>query len=224
MLTQLINITSINQLPKEIPLILVRGAVLMPKAQLPLPIFDHIPLPLMNAGGKDPKFIGLIQPNAALRETPDFDDLTLFSIGTLARIIEVNEISDNKMIVTLEGICRFKLLDKQDTEDGYPVATVCYNQFSGDLIEENDFTLDRVELIKKLKHYFGRLDIKINLEEINKVSNQKLITALAMACPFRPSEKQVLLETQNMKDQSLLITRLIEMTSYTDQDDLITYH
>lgn len=224
MLTQLINITSTAQLPKEIPLILVRGAVLMPKAQLPLPIFDHLPLALISEGAKNHKLIGLIQPNASLRETADFDDLTLFSIGTLAQITEINEISDKKMIVTLDGICRFKLLDKQETEEGYPIGQVCYKQFSGDLVEENDFTLDRVGLIEKLKSYFGRLDIKINLEEINKVSNQKLITALAMACPFRPSEKQVLLETQNLKDQSLLLSRLIEMTSYADQNDPITYH
>ena len=224
-LTQSIKIPFPVTLPEEIPLILVRGAVLMPKAQLPLPLFDHIPLPLIAAGGEVQKMIGLIQPNCALKETvEDIDHLSLYSIGTRARINEINELSDNKVLVTLEGICRFRLLDKYETEEGYPMAKVSYNEFLGDLVEENDFIFDRGTLMEKLKLYFKRLDIHVNLDEINKVSNQKLITALTMACPFRPSEKQVLLETLNPKDQSGVITALMEMTPSVPQDDLITYH
>ena len=224
MLTKPTNIIPTHQLPTEIPLILVRGAVLMPKAYLPLPLFDNVPLSLVNESLKEKKLIGLIQPTASIKETADFDDLTLFSIGTLAQIVEINEISNNKMIVTLEGICRFRLLDKQETDDGYPIGKVCYDQFSGDLIEENDFMLDRDRLIGLLKPYFNRLDININFDEISKTSNQKLITALTMACPFHPSEKQILLETENLKEQSRLITTLIEMTSYSEHNETITYH
>lgn len=224
MLIKPTNIMPTHQLPTEIPLILVRGAVLMPKAYLPLPLFDNVPISLINESLKEKKLIGLIQPTASVKETADFDGLTLFSIGTLAQIVEINEISNNKMIVTLEGICRFRLLEKQETDDGYPLGTVCYDQFSGDLVEENDFMLDRDRLITLLKPYFNRLDININFDEISKTSNQKLITALTMACPFHPSEKQILLETENLKDQSQLITTLIEMTSYSEHNEFITYH
>lgn len=223
-LTQSIKIPFPAALPEEIPLVLVKGAILMPKAQLPLPLFDHIPFPLMGAGGEGQKMIGLIQPNCSLKEAIDLEHLNLYSIGTLARIQEINEFSDQRMVVTLEGICRFRLLDKYETEEGYPMAKVCYNDFTGDLVEENDFPLDREGLLEKLKLYFGRLDIQINLEEINKVSNQKLIAALTMACPFQPSEKQVLLETLNLKDQSGIITTLMDMTPSLPCEGLITYH
>lgn len=224
MLANLINLTSINQLPSEIPLILLRGAVLLPKAQLPVPIFDTTHLSLITNGLKEQKLIGLIQPNSSLKETLDFDSLHLFSIGTLARIIEVEEITNEKMIVTLEGICRFNLIEKHETEEGYPMAKVSYEQFATDLVDENDFMLDRDYLLSLLKPYFERMDINLNFDEINKASNQKLITALTMACPFLPSEKQVLLETQQLRDQSSLITTLIEMAAYSGQNDIITYH
>ncbi|WP_032113103.1 LON peptidase substrate-binding domain-containing protein [Candidatus Paracaedibacter symbiosus] len=224
MLAKLKNITSTDQLPTEIPLILLRGAVLLPKAHLPVPIFDTVHLSLADEGLKEQKLIGLIQPNASLRETPNFDDLDLFSIGTLARITEIDEITNEKMIVTLEGICRFKLVEKRETDEGYPIAKVTYEHFSADLVEENDFMLDRDRLLKLLKPYFERLEINLNWDEIKKVSNQKLVTALTMACPFRPSEKQILLETQNPKDQSSVITTLIEMAVYSSQNDIITYH
>lgn len=224
MLANSINLTSINQLPSEIPLILLRGAVLLPKAQLPVPVFDTTHFSLVTHGLREQKLVGLIQPNSSLKEISDFDNLTLFSTGTLARIIEIDEIANTKIIVTLEGICRFKLIEKQETEEGYPMAKVSYEDFAADLVEENDFMLDRDHLIKLLKPYFGRLDINLNLDEINKASNQKLITALTMACPFLPSEKQVLLETQQLKDQSSLITTLIEMAVYSGQNDIITYH
>lgn len=224
MLANSLNQPSINQLPTEIPLILLRGAVLLPKAQLPVPIFDTTYFSLITNGLKKQKLVGLIQPNSSLRETLDFDSLNLFSIGTLARIIEIDEIANAKMIVTLEGVCRFSLMEKQETEEGYPMAKVSYERFAADLVDENDFMLDRDRLLSLLKPYFERLDINLNLDEINKASNQKLITALTMACPFLPSEKQVLLETQQLKDQSSLITTLIEMATYSGQNDIITYH
>lgn len=224
MLAHSINFTSIQQLPKEIPLILLRGAVLLPKAQLPIPIFDTTHFSLITQGLKEQKLVGLIQPNASFKEAEDFDNLSLFSTGTLARIIEIDEVSSTKIIITLEGICRFNLDEKLETEEGYPMAQVSYEDFAADLVDENDFMLDRDHLIKILKPYFGRLDINLNLEEINNASNQKLITALTMACPFLPSEKQVLLETQRLKDQSSLITTLIEMAAYSGQNDVITYH
>lgn len=224
MLANSINLTSIKQLPTEIPLILLRGAVLLPKAQLPVPIFDTAHLSLITTELKEQKLVGLIQPNSSLKETSDFDSLNLFSTGTLARIIEIEEIANAKMVITLEGVCRFNLMEKQETEEGYPMAKVSYEQFAADLVDENDFMLDRNRLLSLLKPYFERLDINLNLDEINKASNQKLITALTMACPFLPSEKQVLLETQQLKDQSSLITTLIEMAAYSGQNDIITYH
>ena len=92
------------------------------------------------------------------------------------------------------------------------------------MIVEDDFVLDRDPLLNLLKTYFRRLDISLNLEEINKVSNQKLITALTMVCPFLPSEKQILLETYPLKNQSLLIKTLIEMAVYPSYGETMTYH
>lgn len=223
-MTDTYHYTAASDLPKEIPLILLRGAVLLPKAQLPIPVFDLTQFALIDEFYQKKKLIGLVQPTSSLKETHDWEDLDLFSIGTLAQIVEVEEIEAGKLIVLLEGICRFKIIEKKDTTEGYPLAIVSYDQFMDDLADENDFTMDRNHLIKLVKPYFRRLDISLNLDEIDKASNQKLITALTMACPFKPSEKQILLETRNVKDQSALIATLIEMAAYSRQNDVTTYH
>lgn len=211
-------------LPTEVPLFLIRGAILLPKAQLSLPIFNPNHLALVANAIKTGGYIGLIQPNMISDQLFDLDDLTLFETGTLAKINEISEIEEKKLIVDIEGISRFTLLDKFDGPDGYPIATISYDQFISDTAEEIDFSMDRSRLVTALKQYFDRLEITPNWEEINKTSNQKLINALTMACPFGPSEKQALLETSNVKSQSELILTLIEMAALSSQNDGITFH
>lgn len=213
-----------SHLPKDIPLFLIRGAVLLPKAQLPLPLFNSNHISMVASAMKNGGYIGLIQPNMHEDNQIDLDDISLFSTGTLGRITEISEIEEKRMVVNIEGVNRFSLIDRFDGPDGYPIARVSYDQFTTDLADELDFAIDRRRLESALKNYFTRLEIRPNWEEINKISNHKLINALAMACPFGASEKQALLETHSIKSQSDLILTLIEMASLSGQNDNGTFH
>lgn len=215
---------SIEELPEEIPLLLVRGALLLPKAETQLPIFDNNFAQLASDCLKGNGFIGLIQPNISFDQSPELEKLELFSTGCLGRIIDIVDLRNIGPGVVLEGICRFKLVDQDDDTHNYPIGKVDYTPFINDLVDEADFSLDRHKLFKVLKPYFARLNIPLDWETIGKVSNQRLITALSMACPFHPSEKQALLDTKSFKEQSEMITKLIEMTPQGSQSDDVTYH
>lgn len=216
--------TSINDLPQKIPLFMVRGAILLPKARLPLPVFDSAHLSMISDCLTEDKLLGLIQPSASMRGPTDLDRLSLFEIGCLAKVIDVVEHEEGRLVAELEGIMRFRLIEQKDGSDGYPIAKVDYSPYASDLVDEIDFSMDRPRLLRALKPYFDRLDIDPNWDEINQTSNHKLLTALSMACPLPPSEKQALLETETIQEQSQMITTLIEMATLSANTENTTYH
>ncbi len=219
--------TTSHNLPAEIPLFLVRGAVLMPKTHLPIPIFEAGQIPMIHDCLSGNKMIGLIQPSNLPIDDQDSEAITLYSTGCLGRITDVTEHDSARLVIALEGICRFKLMDHHESKSGYPMGRVDYTPFESDLVEEYDFSMDRPRLFAALRPYFNNLEITPNWEEIAKTSNQKLVSSLSMACPLHPSERQILLETENLKEQSELFTKLIEMSTparHNDSSHQYTYH
>ncbi len=201
-----------NNLPRTLLLLPLHGAVLLPKAQLPIPISDPNYLALVAESVKTDRFIGLVQPMLLLDEEDD-DCSRLFKAGSVGKITEITEMENNRLVVTLTGVCRFDIIEELPRDDNFRKALVSYDRYDTDLAEESDFSFDRTRLLKALGQYFEQLDIIPNWQEIDRTSNEKLITALAMVCPFEAREKQALLESPNLKEQSKIITTLIEMAA-----------
>lgn len=223
----------LEELPPKIPLLMIRGAVILPQAHFSLPVFDSDHGDLLLHCLKNNQLIGLIQPNIPFHKTNDLDHFDLFNIGCLVRVTEIHDHRDTKFVANLEGICRFKLIDQEkdqqamlqeDVLENFPMATVDYEPFLRDLVCESDFSMDRPRLINALKPYFNDLDIVPNWDEIHRISNHKLIIALSMACPLGAAEKQFILETESMQEQSEVMIKLIEMASLTRHNEVVTYH
>jgi Lon protease-like protein len=73
--------------------------------------------------------------------------------------------------------------------------------------------VDRSRLLNALDLYFRNLEISPNWKEIDQTPVDTLVSAVAMACPLHPSEKQSLLEAVDIKERSDMITKIIEMNS-----------
>jgi Lon protease-like protein len=215
--------TSTDQLPTEVPLLLLRGAILLPRSTFPLPITEKSNFAMIAEALRTNRFIGIVQPNSP-QDDLNLTDLNLFSTGTLGHIEDVAEFDENKLFVTISGICRFAILEKRMNPLDFPVAKVCYEGYESDLAEEIDITIDRTRLLRALGPYFNHLDIKANWDEIDRTTNEKLITALMMVCPFEPNEKQALLESRTLQEQSRMITTLIEMAALDHHPERIVYH
>ncbi len=212
----------IDTLPTLLPLLPLHGAVLLPRAQLPIPIFEVDYLSMVADSLKSHHIIGVVQP--ILKDMNVEENISLFRSGCAGKISDISEIEDERLLVTLTGLCRFDIVEELPVENGQRKATVCYDRYTQDLIEEIDFTFDRPRLLKALKPYFKSVDITPNWQEIGQTSNEKLITALAMVCPLEAREKQALLETPTLKEQSQMFITLIEMAAMGKADHSISCH
>lgn len=216
------KILEIKDLPEVISLLPVQGAILFPRGHLPLPIMTPKHFSLVAEVWNTHKYIGIVQLNAT-----DSDDPlrpTLFASGTLGKITEISEFDDGRLFANITGVCRFDVVRELAVEDDVRKASVSYHAYEGDLVSEVDFSFDRSKLLKELGTYFKRLDIDANWDEIQSVPNEKLITALAMACPFTHGERQAILQCTSVREQSQLITALIEMANREPNITNITCH
>ncbi len=200
-----------QDLPTTLPLLALQGAVLLPRTQLPIPIDDMDHLIMIFDILKSHQMVGVIQP--ILQKSLLNDDLPIFKTGCAGKIIDINEVEEGRFVVTLKGICRFEIVEELTHQGGYRQAKVNYSRYGIDCVEDSDFSCDRPRLLKALKHYFKLVNMTPNWQEIDQISNERLITALAMVCPLEAREKQALLETPSPKDQSQLITTLFELAT-----------
>ncbi len=193
----------INKLPEILQILKIKAAVLMPKAQLPVYIspsnYEEIGMELI-----ENNIIGIMQPNIGLEE---------FKIGCAGVIKEIHNIDDNITII-VQGLCRFEITEILPTDkNGLERSKVSYSKYNIDM-NNNEAVFDTTSLFSALNTYFKNLSISPNWDEISKTSPQLLISALVMACPLHPSERQSLLETVDIQDQSNMITRIIEINSF----------
>ena len=221
MKTELIN--CVRQLPGALPLFSLQGSVLLPRAQLPLHVYEPHYLSMISDAIQANGFIGIVQPSIELEPFQKETTQPLYTAGTAGIINTFQEDASGSFLISITGICRFDIKKELNTLQGYRTAVVSYDRYQSDLAEESDFSIDRVRLFRALRQYFQNLEIDIDWEEISKTSNDKLLTALTMVCPFAPREKQALLETPTPTEQSQLITTLIEMATF-ESNNFSTCH
>jgi Lon protease-like protein len=209
------HIIKAYEVPAVLPLLPVHGAVLMPRSILPIPIIESEYVSLVSDAARGDGFIGIVQPVTEHVSPIENDTLIpLFNTGCAGRVIDIAEIQEGRFIVTLDGYCRFDLVEEVQTDRPYRMAAVDFDRYTIDLADEVDFVLDRSKLITFLKPYFKSVALNPNWNEINTSSNEKLITALAMVCPFDASEKQAILESPNLKEQSDMVMTLLELANH----------
>jgi Lon protease-like protein len=210
-----------KDLQTRIPLLPVHGTVLLPRTELPIPISDPDYLDMIYDCVKGNNIFGVVQPN--LNDTGE--TLKLFQAGCAGAIIDIDEIENNQLLVTVSGLCRFDIVEEFQNNKNYREARVSFDRYFLDGVEELDFSFDRSRLINALKPYFKALNVEPNWKEINRTSDEKLIFALTMICPLDALEKQVILETVTPKEQSRLIMTMIEMASFDKhQNSSVAYH
>lgn len=209
--------------PNVLPLLPLRGVILMPRTLLPVPILDTAQAAMVMACLQaDKKQVGLVQPISMLFEGQVL--APLFSTGCLGEIVEFGRTEENTLVVILKGICRFSILEELAPENGCRQARVSYDAYPADMIEQSDFTIDRTRLLRSLKSYLLANDVGADWEALEKASNDQLLNILSVACPFAVREKQALLESPNPQEQSRVMTTLMEMAVLDHQTKSKTCH
>jgi len=198
---------SYTDLPKSLPLFPLTGAVLLPRGQLPLNIFEPRYLEMFDYALQGDRLIGMIQPS-----DPMAGDMgpPLYAVGCAGRITSFNESGDGRYLVALDGVARFRITQELELRRGYRRVIADWSAYEADLGEDGG-AIDRHRLIELLQAYFRQQQLSANWEAIGQTPDERLVTSLAMICPFAPAEKQMLLEAGCLSDRAKLMMSLLEI-------------
>ncbi len=212
----------LESLPGRFPIFPLPGAVLLPGGNLPLNIFEPRYLQMVRDAMQTDKVIGMIQPK---NEAEGQDgEPALYTTGCAGRISSFRETEDGRFLITLTGIARFDVAEELEVATPYRQIVARFHRWHQDLQPEPPSGALRAELMTALGGYFERQQIEADWETIKGAPLGGLVTSLVMICPFEPSEKQALLEAENLNAQARLLIALMRMATTTSAAETSVRH
>jgi len=207
-----------GDLPAEIAVFPLPGALLLPWGRLPLNIFEPRYLNLVTDALANGRMFGMIQPDP---HKPRVEDgAGLYRVGCLGRLTQFAETEDGRMLITLHGVTRFRVVEELPLHGGYRRVRADYQSFADDLAQPpSSLGLDREALTKVLKAFFRSHGIDANWDAIEEMPDPLLVNSLGMVCPFGTAEKQALLEAPSLPDRAAMLHALLEMGAHERQTD-----
>ena len=203
----MITINSIEDLPKRIPIFPLTGAVLFPVTQLPLNIFEPRYIDMIDhALTNSDRLIAMIQPASS----KDSDSKILKNVGCVGKITSFNEIEDNRYLITLTGIIRFKVKEELNTTTPYRQIVPDFSDFNTDLEDQNVENIDREKLLGLIKKYLKHRKMLTDWDIIQQTSTEQLINYSGVLVPFTPEEKQLLLESKTINERCSALEALYQ--------------
>ncbi|MEZ5750990.1 MAG: LON peptidase substrate-binding domain-containing protein [Paracoccaceae bacterium] len=196
-------------LPDQISLFPLPGALLLPRAKLPLHIFEPRYLAMIeDCLATSGRLIGMVQPAAQ----PKGQAGKLHRIGCAGRLTSFSETDDGRYMITLSGISRFRIESElSHVTTAYRQARVSWKGFERDIgPAESDPQLDRPAFLDLLHRYFASASLTTEWSNLRDAEDELLINALSMLCPFGPEERQALLEAPSLATRRETLVTLME--------------
>jgi uncharacterized protein len=199
-------------LPDTIPIFPLPGALLLPRARLPLHIFEPRYLAMLDDCMKTrERLIGMIQPRSVPGNVTGSDAPRLHAIGCAGRLTAFSETEDGRYMVTLTGVSRFRLSSEVEGFAPYRRAHVAWTGFERDTgPAESDKGFDKDAFLGLLGRYFRAVELSTDWGSLKEAEDELLINSLSMLCPFAPEEKQALLEAPSLSTRRETLVTLME--------------
>lgn len=194
-----------GQLPTSVPIFPLENVLLLPFGKLPLNIFEERYLKMALDSLKSNRMIGVIQPKNNNNE--------LFMIGCIGKITSYIETPDYRIVLNLEGICRFVIKDRNLTTRGYYQSKIDCQDYLEDL-NSMEPQIDRASLIKKYENFFKMKKLEIDQNVLSDTSNLQLLSTLAMLAPFNKIDKQAILESPNLLARLNTINSILDLNTF----------
>ena len=198
-------------LAEVIPVFPLPGALLLPRGQMPLNIFEPRYIEMIDDVLADRhRLIGMIMPDAA-NPGPESKP-RLYRVGCVGRITQIAESGDGRYLIQLTGISRFRVEEELKVATAYRQCRVDYGPFIGDFIARNgEEQVDRAAVLKALSDFLEANNLKTDWEGIESAPNEALVNALAMMSPYGSAEKQALLEAPDLKTRAEILVAVTEI-------------
>ena len=196
------------ELPQIIPVFPLPGSILLSRGQLPLNVFEPRYLNMVDDAMAGDRIIGLIQPQtSALEPQPP-----LARVGCAGRITSFNETSDGRYLITLTGICRFRVTGELQVKTPYRQVRADFAPFEADLrAPDPGAEFDRHGFLDALRPYLEHRGLNVDWDTAEAAPQEALINSLSMALPFEPAEKQALLEAHGLMDRAQALMALLRI-------------
>lgn len=211
---------SLADLPGVIPVFPLPGALLLPRARLPLNIFEPRYLAMLDDTLKtNHRLIGMVQPIVMPEGKASG---RLHQIGCAGRITSFQETDDGRYLITLQGVSRFRLGELQEGFTPYLRTNVDWSSFERDLgRSERDEDFDRIAFLDVLGRFFETAQLSSDWDSLKRADEELLINSLSMLCPFDPEEKQALLEAPTLANRRETLVTLMEFSLRSGGEDMV---
>ena len=206
-----VSYRSSADLPEIIPVFPLPGALLLPRGQMPLNIFEPRYLAMVDDSLRDGhRLIGMIQPDAT--HSRNEERPALFRVGCVGRITQLAESGDGRYILELTGISRFRVIEEISALTAYRQCKVDYFPFVDDFTaRKGEDEVDRAALLEALTDFLKANNLQVDWEGIERAPNEALVNALAMMSPYGVAEKQAMLEAPDLKTRAEILIAVTEM-------------
>ena len=205
------------ELPDVLPVFPLEGALLLPRGEMPLNVFEPRYLQMIDDALRGHRIIGMIQPESDEKEgvRP-----SLYACGCAGRITAFGETGDGRYVLTLTGIARYRVLDELAVDTPYRQCRVAFGDFTQDFVNGvGEDEVDRAAVLKTLRDFAEANALKVDWRGIESASNDALVNALAMMSPFGPREKQALLEATDLKSRADVLIAITEIEMARGEGD-----
>lgn len=204
--------TRYEDLPQELPIFPLSGALLLPWGRLPLNIFEPRYLNMTLDALKVGRVLGMIQPDYDKVSKDDGkSEPAVYGVGCAGRIASFEETEDGRLLIVLRGLLRFRVQEELEGRGGYRRTKVSYEDFKSDLDPLAAFDFDRKQFLEHLAPYLEAHAMPVGIDVLKGLSDTTLVTSVAMICPFDPREKQALLEAPTLGDRAAILQALLQM-------------
>ena len=197
-----------GDVPSVIPVFPLPEALLLPRSDMPLNIFEPRYVAMIDAAMAGNRVVGMIQPDDTA--APCACGPTLRPIGCAGRIVSFAETGDGRYMITLTGIARFRILEELPLTEAFRRCRVTTEPFTCDFHAAGE-TVDRTAVLRAFRAYLTSHDLDTDWESVGRASNETLVNALAMMAPFGSAEKQALLEAPDLRARAEMLVAITEM-------------
>ena len=204
-------------LPEVIPVFPLPGVLLLPRAMLPLHIFEPRYRAMVRDALDDEGIVGMVQPRA---EGTDPANSQIYEIGCAGKIQNSERLDDGRYMIALQGIARFRI-DRELAlhPEGYRTVHADFENFGADLDARRSSTVDREGLLAALREFLARRGLSADWDAVERADDEMLVNALSMGCPFAANEKQALLECRDSSERARMLEALFAMSAFEAAND-----
>lgn len=196
--------------PTRLSIFPLAGAVLYPGLQLPLHIFEPRYRAMVSDSLARDRRIAMIQPQTAA------EGATLFRVGCVGKIVDVEALEDGRYNLVLEGLSRFRLLRELD-------VTTPFRQVEAELIADDMgealSAVERASFEREARRFADAQSYVVDWDSVSRLDDMSLINGVSQIAPFDAAAKQALLEADTLTDRCELLVQLMQFFGRRDSDD-----